>query len=65
MPYSNKRDAYYLELARLPCSQTSFTGSDIRFSSEYEFLEPEVGKAQSIHGNAQPDWHNILETSEL
>ncbi|MBF6031245.1 type VI secretion system protein TssA [Pseudomonas sp. P115] len=64
MAYSDKRCAYYLELAQLPCSQMSFAGSDIRFSSEYESLEAEVGKAQSIHGNAQPDWHKVLETSE-
>lgn len=36
----------------------------MRFSSEYECLESELTKAQSIHGTRQPDWHKILETSE-
>lgn len=64
MAYSDKLCAYYLELARLPCSQTSFAGGDSRFSGEFETLENEVGKAQSIHGNAQPDWQKVLENSE-
>lgn len=64
MAYSDKLYDYYLELAQLPCSQTRFAGSDMRFSSEYEFLESELGKAQSMHGSSQPDWHKVLETSE-
>ena len=64
MSYSDKLYDYYLELARFPCSQTSFAGSDMRFSSEYELLESELGKAQSIHGTGQPDWHKVLEVSE-
>ena len=64
MAYSDKLYAYYLELAQLPCSQTSFAGSDMRFSSEYEALETEVSKAQSIHGSAQPDWHKVIDGSE-
>ncbi len=36
----------------------------MRFSSEFEALETEVGKAQSIHDSAQPDWHSVLENSE-
>jgi type VI secretion system protein VasJ len=64
MAYSEKRCAYYLELARLPCSQTSPVGSDMRFSAEYEALESELGKGQSIHGAGQPDWQKILEASE-
>lgn len=64
MSYSDKLCDYYLEVARLPCAQTSFAGSDMRFSSEYETLESELAKAQSIHGSSQPDWHKVLETSE-
>ncbi|PRA23026.1 type VI secretion system protein TssA [Pseudomonas poae] len=64
MGYSSKRCAYYLELARMPCSQSSFAGADIRFSGEYEALETELAKAQSIHGGPQPDWHKVMETSE-
>ncbi len=63
MDYSEKLSAYYLELARQPCLQNCFAGSDMRFSSEYEALESEMGKMQSIHGG-QPDWQKILEVSE-
>ncbi|SDS75659.1 type VI secretion system protein TssA [Pseudomonas trivialis] len=55
---------YYLELARRPCSETSFIGCEVRFSSEYEALETELAKLQSIHGENQPDWQKIVETSE-
>lgn len=64
MVYSDKLCAYYLELARLPCLQTNFAGSDMRYSSEYETLESELGKVQSIHGAGQPDWQKFLEISE-
>ncbi|MEW5712141.1 type VI secretion system protein TssA [Pseudomonas sp. SB113] len=64
MVYSEKLCAYYLELARLPCLQTNFAGSDMRYSSEYESLEFELGKVQSIHGAGQPDWQRLLEISE-
>lgn len=64
MSYSDKLYDYYLELARLPCSQSSFAGSDMRFSGEYEVLESEIGKAQSMHGTGQPDWDKVLQISE-
>ena len=64
MGYSDKLCVHYLELAKLPCSQTSFAGGDIRYSSEYEALESELGKMQSIHGAGQPDWPKTLNISE-
>lgn len=64
MYYSEKLYDNYLELARSQCTQVSFAGSDMRFSSEYEVLETELQKAQSIHDPRQPDWHKVLETSE-
>ncbi|MGY2374100.1 type VI secretion system protein TssA [Pseudomonas sp. SDO524_S393] len=64
MDYSEKLCAHYLELALLPCSQTSFAGDDMRFSNEYEALEAEWRKAQSIHGMGQPDWQKIIDISE-
>jgi len=64
MVCSDDRYDYYLEVARSPCTQTSFAGSDMRFSSEYEVLESELAKAHSIHARSQPDWHKVLETSE-
>lgn len=36
----------------------------MRYSSEYEELEEELGKAHSIHGSVQPDWRKVLENSE-
>lgn len=65
MSYSDTLCDHYLEVARWPCAQSSFAGSDMRFSSEYECLESELAKAQSIHGSSQPDWRKVLETSEL
>lgn len=64
MNYSDKCLDYYLELARSPCSQTSFAGSDMRYSSEYEVLESELAKLQSMHGTRQPDWQKVREISE-
>lgn len=64
MIYSDELYAYYLELARLPCSSVDFAGSDMRFSNEYEALELELCKAQSIHGASLPDWQKICEISE-
>lgn len=64
MEYSDKLYTYYLELARAPCSQTSFAGTDVRFSSEYEALESELAKVQSLHGTGQPDWQKIIDISE-
>lgn len=61
---SRKLYDYYLELARAACSADSFAGSDMRFSSEFETLETELGKAQSIHGTGLPDWQKISEVSE-
>lgn len=36
----------------------------MRFSNEYDALETELEKAQSLHGSGQPDWHKVLEISE-
>lgn len=36
----------------------------MRFSTEYEVLEFELRKAQSIHGASQPDWAKVQEVSE-
>lgn len=64
MVYSGALCVYYLELALLPCSHINFAGSDMRFSSEYEALESELGKLQSIHVSAQPDWLKVTQISE-
>ncbi|MBP5078798.1 type VI secretion system ImpA family N-terminal domain-containing protein, partial [Pseudomonas chlororaphis] len=64
MSYSSKLSAHYLELAKASISKESFAGEDVRFSSEYEALESELGKAQSMHESGQIDWLKILENSE-
>lgn len=64
MSYSNKLSAHYLELAKTSVSKEGFAGEDVRFSSEYEGLESELGKASSMHESGQIDWLKICENSE-
>lgn len=64
MSYSSQLSAHYLALARNSISQESFAGEDIRFSSEYEALEAELAKAQSVHERGQVDWLKVREHSE-
>ncbi|WP_434631558.1 type VI secretion system protein TssA [Pseudomonas sp. Z1-29] len=64
MSYSEKLSAHYLVLASCPVSSENFAGVDVRFSDEYEVLERELGKAQSMHENGQIDWLKVLEKSE-
>lgn len=64
MSYSGKLSAHYLALAKTPVSKESFAGVDVRFSNEYEALESELGKAQSMHASGQVDWLKVLEASE-
>ncbi|MBT2337570.1 MULTISPECIES: type VI secretion system protein TssA [Pseudomonas] len=65
MSYSGKLSAHYLALAKSPVSIESFAGADVRFSNEYETLESEVSKAQSMHEHEQVDWLKVLDQSEL
>lgn len=62
--YSSQLSAYYLELAKTPVSVGCFAGDDVRFSNEYDALEIELGKAQSMHESGQVDWQKIREQSE-
>ena len=64
MSYSSKLSAHYLELAKASVSKENFAGEDVRFSSEYEALESELAKAQSMHEAGQIDWLKIRENSE-
>ena len=64
MSYSSKLSAHYLELAKTSISKEGFSGEDVRFSSEYEGLESELSKAQSMHESGQIDWLKICENSE-
>ncbi|WP_419712608.1 type VI secretion system protein TssA [Pseudomonas sp. NFX224] len=64
MSYSGKLSAHYLELAEVSVSEESFVGGDVRFSIEYEALERELGKLQSIHESSQIDWLKVRENCE-
>jgi type VI secretion system protein VasJ len=64
MPYSSPLSARYIEVARAPVCVENFAGEDVRFSNEYEVLESELGKAQSIHENGQIDWLMVHEQGE-
>ncbi|UVL89844.1 type VI secretion system protein TssA [Pseudomonas sichuanensis] len=64
MSYSSKLAARYLELGKNAVSPGSFGGEDVRFSTEFEALESELTRAQSIHASGQVDWLKILENSE-
>ena len=65
MSYSSKLSAHYLELANAAICEQSFAGEDVRFSGEFEALESELGKAQSMHEGGQVDWAKVLEASEM
>jgi type VI secretion system protein VasJ len=64
MSYSSQLSAHYLEVARAPISVGSFAGEDVRFSNEYEALESELNKAQSMHVQGQLDWLKVRDQSE-
>jgi type VI secretion system protein VasJ len=64
MSYSSKLSLHYLELAKVSVSKESFAGEDVRFSIDFEVLESELGKAQSMHESGQVDWQKIRDNSE-
>ncbi len=47
MSYSSKLSARFTALASNAIAPGLFAGEDVRFSSEFEALEAELGKAQS------------------
>jgi len=65
MTYSNKLTAHYLALAKLPINEGNFAGDDVRYSSAYEVLENELGKATAVHETAAIDWQKVRENSEI
>ena len=56
MTYANKLYARVVSLAKSPVFKDSFAGNDVRFSHEFEALERELGKAQSLHESVPIDW---------
>jgi len=65
MPHSCALSAHCLELAKVSISKENFAGKDVRYSSEYESLESELSKAQSMHDGGQVDWVKVREQSEI
>ena len=51
MTYSNTLMVRYADLVRQPISSDSFAGDEVRYSSEFEALEAELEKAQSLHAS--------------
>lgn len=47
---------HYMGLAQTPISAEDFYGDDARYSAEFETLEHELGKANSLHETEGPDW---------
>ncbi|VVP52544.1 type VI secretion system protein TssA [Pseudomonas fluorescens] len=64
MSYSSQLSTRYLELATSAISSQQFAGEDVRFSSEFEALESELAKAQSMHESGQTDWLKVQEVGE-
>lgn len=64
MSHLIKLSDHYLEVAQCAISEQHFTGEDVRFSSEYEALEQELGKGHSLHVSGPVDWLKVLQGSE-
>lgn len=64
MSYSSKLSVHYLTLAKSAIGEQGFAGEDVRFSSEFEALESELAKAQSMHESGQIDWLKVQEVAE-
>ncbi|MBV6749609.1 type VI secretion system protein TssA [Pseudomonas chlororaphis] len=57
--------SYCFELASVSVCADNFAGDDVRFSSEYERLEQELGKALSPYASGGVDWYKIKLESEV
>lgn len=64
MPYSDQLLTRYLSLVTQPVSAQGYAGEDARFSIEFEALEGELAKAQSMHGAGPVDWPKVRQGSE-
>ncbi|WP_313087913.1 type VI secretion system protein TssA [Pseudomonas sp.] len=64
MTFSSKLAAHVLALARAPITATCFAGDDVRYASEYEVLEQELGKASSLHSAGAVDWETVRQGCE-
>lgn len=64
MPYRGKLCPVYLEIADLAISERCFVGEDVRFCVEFEALEQEIAKGQSLHAGQRVDWQAVMEHGE-
>lgn len=64
MPYRGKLCPVYLEIADLAISELCFVGEDVRFSVEFEALEQEIAKGQSLHPEQRVDWQVVQALGE-
>lgn len=64
MAYSDELLARYVELVTHGISNEHYAGVDVRYLNEFEALESELAKMQSIHASGQVDWQKIRQGSE-
>jgi len=64
MSYSSQLYTYYLELATSEIFTQQFAVEDVRFFSEFEALEHERAKAQSMPESGKTDWLKVQEVGE-
>ena len=64
MTYSSKLATHYLDIARTPIDRDNFPGNDVRYSSEFEALENELGKAAALHESGAIDWEQVRSGAE-
>jgi len=64
MTYSSDQSAHFLAIAKAAITSESFCGEDVRFSDEFEALESEVNKAQSLIEGEKVDWQKVIDRSE-
>ena len=55
---------HYRQLAEKPISDADFYGDDVRYSTEFECLENELNKANSLHDKQGPDWMLVRDGCE-
>lgn len=54
----------YVALATTPIDKDDFAGPDVRYSGEYEALEAELEKSNSLLASGGPDWQRVIELAE-
>ncbi|MBF8781398.1 type VI secretion system protein TssA [Pseudomonas fulva] len=65
MAYSGNLCSRYLKLVEVAVPGTAYAGEDVRFSTEFEALEEELGKSVSLHATGRTDWAKVAEGCEL